>query len=96
MIRFFEVFPNVTYIYDHTMSTDLYRAFMSKISQVIANNRFPTEDLCRVFNILVRISPYSQFNDQATFTELIGRIRHSLFNVPKDHFASTLANMIEL
>jgi hypothetical protein len=44
----------------------------------------------------VRISPYSQFNDQSTFTELIGRMRHSLFNVPKDHFASTLANMIEL
>ena len=96
MIRFFEVFPNVSYIYDHTMNTALYKVFMAKIGQVITNNRFPTDDLCRIFNILVRISPYSQFNDQATFNELIGRMRHSLFNVPKEHFATTIANMIEL
>ena len=63
MIRFFEVFPNVSYIYEHTMNTELYQIFMKRIKQVITNSKFPTEDLCRVFNILVRISPYSQFND---------------------------------
>lgn len=59
MIRFFEVFPNVSYIYDHTMNTEIYQLFMRKISAVLASNRFPTDDLCRVFNILMRISPYS-------------------------------------
>lgn len=74
MIRFFEVFPNVSYIYDHTMNSDLYQVFMRKIKQVLDSSRFPTEDLCRVFNILVRICPYSQFNDQEIYTELIGRM----------------------
>lgn len=59
LIKFFEVFPDVSYIYDHTMNSELYKFFMGQIKQVLGNNRFPTEDLCRVFNILVRISPYS-------------------------------------
>jgi hypothetical protein len=96
MIRFFEVFPDVSYIYDHTMNSELYKIFLRKIKQVLGSNRFPTEDLCRVFNILVHISPYSQFNDQETLTELIGRMRHSLYSVPKEHFACTIANLIEL
>jgi len=87
MIRFFEVFPNVSYIYDHTMNPDLYKLFMKRILKVVGNSKFPTEDLCRVFNILVKISPYSQFNDLQTFTELLGRMRHSLYNIPKEHFA---------
>ena len=75
MIRFFEVFPNVSYIYDHTMNPDLYKLFMKRILKVVGNSKFPTEDLCRVFNILVKI------------TELLGRMRHSLYNIPKEHFA---------
>lgn len=63
MIRFFEVFPNVSYIYDHTMTSELYKLFMNRILKVVNNSKFPTEDLCRVFNILVKISPHSQFND---------------------------------
>ncbi|MFN9908386.1 MAG: hypothetical protein ACK56F_20040, partial [bacterium] len=55
MIRFFEVFPNVSYIYDHTMNTALYKVFMAIIGHVVTNNRFPRDDLCRIFNILVRI-----------------------------------------
>ena len=58
MLRFFEIFPEVSYIYDNTMSEDLYISFMEKIQTVIKDKKFPTEDLCRVFNILVRISPY--------------------------------------
>ena len=28
LIKFFEVFPNVTYIYDHTMNSELYQVFI--------------------------------------------------------------------
>ena len=63
MVRFLEVFPQVTYIYEHTMTNDLYSAFMEKVQQVVRDKKLPTEDLCRVFNILVRISAYSNFDD---------------------------------
>ena len=42
MIRFFEVFPNVTYIYDHTMNSELYKIFMKRIKEVLSNSKFPT------------------------------------------------------
>lgn len=58
MLRFFEIFPEVSYIYDNTMSEELYSLFLEKIQAVIKDKKFPTEDACRVFNILVRISPY--------------------------------------
>jgi hypothetical protein len=95
MLRFFEVFPQVSYIYDHTMTPQLYGVFMTKVKQVIKDKTFPTEDLCRVFNILVKISAYSNFDDQATFNEILSRMRHSLYNIPKKQFASTMANLIE-
>ena len=31
MLIFFEIFPEVSYIYDNTMSEDLYISFMEKI-----------------------------------------------------------------
>lgn len=31
MLRFFEIFPEVSYIYENTMSEDLYKAFIAKI-----------------------------------------------------------------
>ena len=96
MIRFLEVFPEVTYIYEHTMTKELYSAFMSKLQGVIRDKKLPTEDLCRVFNILVRISPYSNFDDQGTYHEILGRLRHSLYDIPKNHYPRTLANLLEL
>lgn len=35
MLRFMEIFPEVTYIYDNTMSEDLYLQFMLKIKSVL-------------------------------------------------------------
>lgn len=58
MLRFFEVFPEVTYIYETAMSEDMYKLFTNKIMTVIKDKKFPTEDACRVFNILVRINSY--------------------------------------
>jgi hypothetical protein len=58
MIRFFEIFPEVSYIYENTMSEELYKLFAKKITPLMKDKKFPTEDICRVFNILVRISPY--------------------------------------
>jgi len=31
MIRFFEIFPEVNYIYDNSMSEELYLSFLNKI-----------------------------------------------------------------
>jgi len=27
--------------------------------------------------------------------ELIGRLRHSIYDIPREHFAATLSNLIE-
>lgn len=35
MIRFFQIFPRVTYIYDHSMNTDLHAIFISKVKEII-------------------------------------------------------------
>ena len=96
MVKFLEVFPQVTYIYEHTMTQQLYSAFLDKVKEVINDKKIPTEDLCRVFNILVKISPHSNFDDQKTYHEILGKLRHSLYDVPKDHYATMLANLIEL
>lgn len=99
MLRFFEIFPEVSYIYDNNMSEDLHAMFITKIQAVIKDKKFPTEDLCRVFNILVRISPYQPqkalLEQNKFMAELIGRLRHSIYDIPKEFFAITLCNMIE-
>lgn len=96
MIRFFEVYPNVSYIFDSTMTAELHDAFLAKLKTVIADKRMPVEDVCRVFNILVKLSPYSGFNQQETYNKILGRLRHSLHSVPQALFASTLANLLEM
>ena len=91
MLRFFEIFPEVSYIYDNTMTEELYSAFEDKIVGVLKDKKFPTEDVCRVFNVLVRISPYSPEKDTTGFlAELIGRLRHSVYDVPKEQVTFTL------
>lgn len=99
MLKFFEIFPEVSYIFENTMSEDLYMAFIQKISEVIKDKKFPTEDLCRTFNILVRISPYEPTKiakeNTKFIAELLGRIRQSIYDIPKEYFALTLCNMIE-
>ena len=78
MIRFFEVYPDVTYIYDSTMSVELHDAFLAKLKSVIGDKKMPVEDVCRAFNILVRMSAYSGFNQQDVYKTILGRLRHSL------------------
>lgn len=31
MIKFFELFPKISYIYDHSMSTELHNVFVAKM-----------------------------------------------------------------
>ena len=95
MIRFFEVYPEVTYIFESTMTPELYDAFLSRLQSVIGDKKLPTEDLCRAFNILVRLSPYSSFAEQKTFLHILSRLRHSLHDIPKAHYTATLCNLIE-
>ena len=103
MLRFMEIFPEVSYIFDNTMTEHLYLSFIDKISAVIKDKKFPTEDVCRAFNVLVRVSPFQPLSgDQKTIehckrfmAELIGRLRHSIYDVPKDQFTNTLVNLLE-
>ena len=67
MIRFFEVYPQVTYIFDSTMTEELHEAFLAKLKTVVEDKKMPVEDLCRAFNILVRLSAYSSFEEQRTY-----------------------------
>lgn len=58
LLRFFEIYPEVSYIYNNTMSSEVYDQFIYTIQPLIKDKKFPTEDVCRVFNILIRISPF--------------------------------------
>jgi len=58
LLKFFEIYPEVTYIYQNTMTAEMYWEFVRTIHPVMKDKKFPTEDVCRVFNILIRISPY--------------------------------------
>jgi hypothetical protein len=40
------------------MSSDIYNKFISTVKPLIKDKKFPTVDVCRVFNILIDISPY--------------------------------------
>jgi hypothetical protein len=110
LVRFFEVFPDVTYIYENSMNTEIYQHFVETVFPLLKDSKFPTEDVCRVFSIMVRISPFHDYSDttadspeqkkirlrnNALLGELIGRLRHSVFDVPKHQFAKTMANLIE-
>ena len=98
------------------MSPEVYHQFIDTVRPFIQNRKFPTEDVCNVFNILVRISPYyeksglyasdslpnsgqvligDQDLNQKFLQEIVGRIRHSIYDVPKDQFTLTMSNLIE-
>lgn len=62
MLRFFEIYPEVTYIYENTMNFEVYSSFIETVRPLIKDKKFPTEDVCRVFNILIRISSYFEPN----------------------------------
>ena len=78
------------------MTAELHEAFLKKLNAIIDAKRLPMEDLCRVLNILVRLSAYSRFDEQKTYSKILIRLRHSLHAIPREHFASTLASLIEL
>lgn len=58
MIKFFEIFPQVNYIYENTMSSEVYDKFFTIISPLMKDKKFPIVDVCRVFDIILKISPY--------------------------------------
>ena len=84
------------------MTEELYKAFANKVWPLLKEKKFPTEDVCRSFNILVRISAYhpvtkDQKEDKNLkfILDLVGRLRHSIYDIPKEYFTLTMANLIE-
>ena len=57
LLTFFEIYPEISYIYLNTMSEDTYSYFVATVAPLIKDKKVPTKDICRVFNILVRIGP---------------------------------------
>lgn len=118
LLRFFEIYPEVVYIYENTMSAESYKYFVDNMQQVLTLKKFPMQDVCRVFNVLSRTCQYwdaSMFIGQSKATpagqkligtgdhdyhqkflrEVVGRIRHQIYEIPKDQFALTISNLIE-
>ena len=54
LLRFFEIYPEVVYIYENTMSAESYKYFIDNMEQVLTLKKFPMQDVCRVFNVLSR------------------------------------------
>jgi len=81
------------------MNEELYSAFLSRLKPVLLDKKFPTEDVCRVFNILVQISPYfsqdTASDNMLLIHEILGRLKHSIYDIPKPHFARMLSNLID-
>jgi len=95
MIRFFQIFPKITYIYDHTMKQEIHSVFLNKVKEIIKQKSLPTEDLCRIFDIIVKTTAYASPSELSVVHEVLGRLRHSLHDIPKELFPITLCNLIE-
>ena len=95
LLRFMEIYPEVSYIYETTMTPEISRAFEKKVARILKERRFPTEDACRVFNVMVRTSAYRDLKGGKFITELIGKLRHSVYDIPQPYFALTLSNLLE-
>ena len=67
LLRFFEIYPEVSYIYENTMSSEVFEQFVETVQKLIKDKKFPTEDICKTFNILVRISPFCTENHSKFF-----------------------------
>ena len=40
------------------MSSDVYDRFVGIVTPLIKDKKFPINDVCRVFDIIIKISPY--------------------------------------
>jgi hypothetical protein len=53
-LKFFEVYPEVVHIYENTMNSEIYHRFIKTATPLVKDMKFPTGDLCRVFNTIVK------------------------------------------
>lgn len=96
MIRFFELFPKISYIYDHTMTKEIHAKMLLKFKEVILKQKsLPTEDICKIFDILVQTTAFGSKDEVNVVNEVVKRLRSNLHGIPKELFAKTLANLIE-
>lgn len=77
------------------MTTDLHAILISKVKEIIKQKTLPTEDLCRIFDILVKTTAFASPDNLTVVHEVLGRLRHSMHDIPKDLFPLTLCNLME-
>ncbi len=77
------------------MNTELHAIFLTKVKEIIKQKTLPTEDLCRIFDILVKTTAFASADNLTVVHEVLGRLRHSLLDIPKEIFPLTLCNLIE-
>ncbi len=77
------------------MNAELHGIFIAKVKEIIKQKTLPTEDLCKIFDIIVKTTAYASPGDMSVVHEVLGRLRHSLHDIPKELFPLTLCNLIE-
>jgi hypothetical protein len=95
LIKFFEVYPKVTHIYQHTMNSELHGAFLRKLEGPMQDARFPMKDLCRILDILVTVAPYASRDSDKVVMGILTMLKKNIYGIPKEHFTSTMANLLE-
>ena len=77
------------------MTREIHGVFVSKVKDIIKQKTLPTEDLCKIFDIMVKTTAFASPSQLSVVHEVLGRLRHSLHDIPKELFPLTLCNLIE-
>jgi hypothetical protein len=57
------------------MSSDVYDRFVGIVTPLIKDKKFPINDVCRVFDIIIKISPY--FNPESQNEKSISPLKQN-------------------
>jgi hypothetical protein len=98
MLKFFEVFQRVTYIFDHMMNAELHSQFLQKCKEVIKSKSLPVQDTARMLDILTKTTAFSAGDllETQVLNEVTSKLRQNSFAIPKSDFPQVLSNLIEL
>jgi hypothetical protein len=68
------------------MNSELHSVFLSKVKEIIKTKSLPTEDICRIFNILVTITAFASKDEVAVLNDVLARLRANILAIPKEIF----------
>ena len=68
------------------MNSELHSVFLSKVKEIIKTKSLPTEDICRIINILVTITAFASKDEVAVLNDVLARLRANILAIPKEIF----------